>query len=105
MRLTNSHGNNLYIYSNVNWNRERYMNNVVPINKPDNDTIPDTLWSATLLEMLIDALRLGKSDEKILPLVHSLFYKQFSSRYIFSRVRRDLDKAACARLKDLLMNL
>ena len=86
---------------------ELVMNNVIHINTPDGseDSIPDTLWTATLLDMLIDALRQGQADAKILPLVDGLFYKQFSSRYIFSRVRRELDEAASERLKNLLLKV
>jgi hypothetical protein len=83
------------------------MNDVTHINTSENseDSIPDTLWTATLLDMLIDALRREQADAEILPLVDGLFYKQFSSRYIFSRVRRELSEAASDRLKKLLLEV
>ena len=86
---------------------EPVMNNDIHANKSDSceESVPDTLWTATLLDMLIDALHRGHADAKILPLVDGLFYKQFSSRYIFSRVRRELDEAACERLKNLLLKV
>jgi hypothetical protein len=68
-----------------------------------NFSIPDTLWSATLLDMLVDALRYEYTDEKVRPLVNGLFYKQFSSRYIFARIRAELGDAACERLKEILV--
>ena len=82
------------------------MNKVTTVGQHDSDnSVPHTLWSATMLDMLIDSLEKNHSDEKIIPLINSLYYKHYGKRYILTRVRSKLGEAACNRLMDIFASV
>jgi len=64
----------------------------------EDKTIPKTLWSATLIDMLIEALRKGHPDDQIIASVSSLKKRGFNNRYIVNKVRRELDNTRLNRL-------
>ena len=50
-------------------------------------TISKTLWSETLIEILIDSLEKNKSDKKIIKLLKDLKQKKFKAKYITKKIR------------------
>ena len=68
----------------------------------EDKTIPKTLWSATLIDMLIDALKKEQSDAKVVASVSSLQKRGFNNSYIIRKVRRELDKNKLNRLLTLI---
>ncbi|MBT7950766.1 MAG: hypothetical protein HN764_04015 [Gammaproteobacteria bacterium] len=73
----------------------------------DNDdqtqaTIAKTLWSETLIELLIVSLEKNLSDEKIVELLKDLKQKKFKPDYIVRKVSKSLGEKQANRVKLLL---
>ena len=68
----------------------------------EDKTIPKTLWSATLIDMLIEALKKDKPDAQVVASVSSLQKRGFNNSYIIRKVRRELDKTKLERLLALI---
>lgn len=69
-------------------------------NKHDK-TIEKTLWSETLLDILIVALVAKKPDAKIKELLVECKQKGFKKRYLVGKMQKEIDNAAAARIDSL----
>lgn len=70
--------------------------------KPGEKTIEKTLWSETLIEMLIVALIAKKSDETIKGLLDECKEKGFKRSYLIEKIRKDVGESSGKKVKDLL---
>ena len=61
-----------------------------------------TLWTATLMEMLLDGLSNERSDREILSTVDSLYAIDLDTGYLLDKVRNDLGVMHMLRLKVLI---
>jgi hypothetical protein len=68
----------------------------------DHTTTPKTLWTETLFEILIDALKANKSDKYILEALKDLKQKQLKGVVIVSHIDKKLGKEQAMRIKTLL---
>jgi len=68
----------------------------------DDKTVAKTLWSETLIDMLIASLKANKSDEQIKGLLIECKQKGFKVSYLTGKVRKELDEAAVVRMKKLM---
>jgi len=68
----------------------------------DDKTVAKTLWSETLIDMLIASLKANKSDEQIKGLLIECKQKGFKASYLTGKVRKELDEAAVVRMKKLM---
>lgn len=70
----------------------------------DNDegTIAKTLWSETVIDMLIMTLKENKSDVKIQELLRECKQKGFKAIYLTDKVRKELGEGAATRVKKLM---
>ena len=68
----------------------------------DDKTVAKTLWSETLVDMLIASLKANKSDEQIKGLLIECKQKGFKASYLTEKVKKELDEAAVVRMKKLM---
>ena len=68
----------------------------------DDKTIAKTLWSDTLIDMLIASLKAEKSDDQIKGLLKECKEKGFKASYLTGKVRKELDERAAMRIKRLM---
>ena len=68
----------------------------------DDKTVAKTLWSETLIDMLIATLKANKSDEQIKGLLRECKQKGFKASYLTGKVRKELGEGAAIRLKKLM---
>lgn len=68
----------------------------------DDKTIAKTLWSDTLIDMLVASLKADKSDEQIKGLLKECKEKGFKASYLTGKVRKELDDRAASRIKRLM---
>ena len=68
----------------------------------DDTTTPKTLWTETLFDILIDALKANQSDKKILDALKDLKQKQVKGVVIVSQIDKKLGKEQAMRVKTLL---
>ena len=52
-------------------------------------TVQKTIWSDTLVEMLIVALKKNKGDDQILQLLKEIREKKFEAKYITGKIRKE----------------
>lgn len=67
----------------------------------DKTTIPKTLWSETLIEILIDSLKKNRPDKEIKNILMELRIKGFKSGYVTRKVEKELGKDAVRRIKSI----
>ena len=65
-------------------------------------TIAKTLWSETLIELLIVSLEKEQSDEKITELLKELKQKKFKPDYVVRKVNKSLGEKEANRVKLLM---
>jgi len=65
-------------------------------------TIAKTLWSETLIDLLIVSLEKGQSDEQIIDLLKEIKQKKFKPDYIVKKVTKSLGEKDANRVKLLL---
>ena len=65
-------------------------------------TIAKTLWSETLIELLIVSLQKGQSDAQIVELLKELKQKKFKPDYIVRKVTKSLGEKEANKVKLLL---
>ncbi len=65
-------------------------------------TIAKTLWSETLIDLLIISLQNEQSDEKVSELLKELRQKKFKRDYIIGKTNKALGEKAANRVKLLL---
>lgn len=68
-------------------------------------TVQKTLWSDTLIEMLMIALKKNKDDDQILELLKEIKEKNFEAKYVTGKIRKELDAASADRVKNLMRKL
>ena len=68
-------------------------------------TIAKTLWSETLIDLLIVSLEKNLSDEKVTELLKELRQKKFKRDYIISKIKKALGVKEENRVKQLLAKL
>ena len=68
----------------------------------DDKTIAKTLWSDTLIDMLVASLKADKSDDQIKGLLKECKEKGFKASYLTGKVRKELDERAATRVKRLM---
>ncbi len=68
----------------------------------DDKTIAKTLWSDTLIDMLVASLKADKSDDQIKGLLKECKGKGFKASYLTGKVRKELDERAAMRIKRLM---
>lgn len=68
----------------------------------DDKTIAKTLWSDTLIDMLIASLKAGKSDDQIKGLLRECKQKGFEADYLTGKVTKEIDAAAAMRIRRLI---
>jgi len=68
----------------------------------DDKTIAKTLWSDTLIDMLVASLRADKSDDQIKGLLKECKEKGFKASYLTGKVRKEIDERAAMRIKRLM---
>ena len=66
-------------------------------------TIAKTLWSETLIDLLIVSLEKGQTDEQVISLLKELKQKKFNPDYIVRKVNKNLSEKEANRVKLLLL--
>lgn len=74
-----------------------------PTNQYEDTTEPLTLWSSTVMDLLIDDLKQERPDNKIKATVKELYRKQVHTSKIVRAVHKTLGQDAAIRLKNLIM--
>lgn len=69
---------------------------------PTQVTVSKTLWSETVIEMLIVALTKNQSDEKIIELLKEVKQKKFDDDYIITKVEKSIGSKESNRVRLLL---
>lgn len=72
------------------------------IDDEDDKTIAKTLWSDTLIDMLIASLKAGKSDEQIKGLLKECKEKGFEADYLTGKITKEIDAHASMRIRRLM---
>ena len=72
---------------------------------PTQLTVSKTLWSETVIEMLIVALDKQQSDEKVIELLKEVKQKKFENDYIIGKVDKSLGSTEANRARLLLRQL
>jgi len=68
-------------------------------------TIAKTLWSETLIDLLIVSLEKNLSDKKVTELLRELKQKKFKRDYIIGKIKKALGEKEANRVKLLLSRL
>jgi hypothetical protein len=68
----------------------------------DDTTQAKTLWSETLIDLLIASLKANKSDEKIKSILKECKEKGLKASYLTGKVRKELDDRAAMKVKMLM---
>lgn len=68
----------------------------------NDETIVKTLWSETLVEVLLAALKKNVSDTEIKGIIKELHDKGFKADYIINKVGKEMDEAAVKRVRRLV---
>ncbi|TNF91735.1 MAG: hypothetical protein EP297_15260 [Gammaproteobacteria bacterium] len=69
------------------------------------DTIPKTLWSETIIDILIDALHKGRPDDQIIPAIKSLYTRSFNTSHLIKKVNKELGEQYTTRLYALIKQI
>lgn len=72
------------------------------IDDEDDKTLAKTLWSDTLIDMLIASLKAGKSDEQIKGLLKECKEKGFEADYLIGKITKEIDAHASMRIRRLM---
>ena len=68
----------------------------------DDTTTPKTLWTETLFEVLVDALKANKSDKHVIQALKDLKQKKVKGVIIVAHIDKKLGKKEAMRVKTLL---
>lgn len=78
------------------------MNNMTTSSEYNSDnTVPQTLWSATLIDILIDSLRMKQDDKHIIAAIMGLQQRHLTTGDIVNKVRRRLGSDYCEKVIEL----
>ena len=61
-----------------------------------------TLWSESIIEILLDSLRHDKSDAQVIYAVRDLYRKKFKAEYLLNKVSKELGNSFAKRLAGLI---
>ena len=62
-------------------------------------TIAKTLWSDTLIDILLIALRKNSTDQQVIDIIRELNAKGYKSDYLIDKVAREIDENAARRVR------
>jgi hypothetical protein len=62
-------------------------------------TIAKTLWSDTLIDILLVALRKNSTDEQLKDIIKELNTKGYKNNYLEDKVSREIDENAARRVR------
>ena len=68
-------------------------------------TLAKTLWSETLIDLLVVSLEKGQSDDQVTGLLKELKQKKFKRDYIVGKIKKTLGEKEANRVKLLLGKL
>lgn len=71
----------------------------------DLDATQGTLWSETLIEVAIAAIRKKSPDQRILDILKELRQKKLDDDYVIEKVRKELGDIGANRIKTLYMKV
>lgn len=66
------------------------------------DTVSKTIWSETLIDLLLVALQKNAPDAKVKEVLKELSDKGYQSGYIIKKVTKELDENAARRVRQIL---
>lgn len=69
----------------------------------DDKTVAKTLWSDTLIDIFLIALRKNSTDEQMKEIIRDLNAKGYKNDYLVDKAGRDIDENAARRVR-LLVN-
>lgn len=72
---------------------------------PTTVTIAKTLWSETLIDLLIVSLQKEQTDDKVITLLKELKQKKFKPNYIIGKIKKSLGEKESNRVRLLLGKL
>lgn len=61
-------------------------------------TQPKTLWSETLFDLLLDAVRRQKGDASIKEILRDLKRRGYKAEYVLAKVERELGREGLSRI-------
>lgn len=73
--------------------------------KKNEETLAKTLWSETLIEVLVAALRKKSPDDRVVNILKELKQKKLEEDYIEDKIRRELGDLAAIRVKKLFFKV
>ena len=73
--------------------------------KKNEETLAKTLWSETLIEVLVAALRKKSPDDRVVNILKELKQKKLEEDYIEDKIRRELGDLAAVRVKKLFFKV
>ena len=62
------------------------------------NTVPNTLWSSMLLEILIDTLNRKRPDKQVTQAIKNLHQRNFSTKYIAKKIFNEIDAESRERM-------
>ena len=68
----------------------------------DDKTVAKTLWSDTLIDILLIALRKNSTDEQLKDIIRDLYAKGYKSDYLTDKAGREIDENAARRIRLLV---
>lgn len=68
----------------------------------DDRTIAKTLWSDTLIDILLIALRKNSTEEQLKEIIRDLNIKGYKNDYLVDKVEREIDEHAARRVRLLV---
>lgn len=69
----------------------------------DDKTVAKTLWSDTLIDIFLIALKKNSTDEQMKEIIRDLNAKGYKNDYLVDKAGRDIDEIAARRVR-LLVN-
>lgn len=71
----------------------------------DLDSTQGTLWSETLIEVAIAAIRKKSPDQRLIEILKELRQKKLNDDYVIEKVRKELGDIGAARIQGLYMKV
>ena len=70
----------------------------------DDKTVAKTLWSDTLIDILLIALKKNSTDEQLKEIIRDLKAKGYKNDYLVDKAGREIDENASRRIRLLVQN-
>jgi hypothetical protein len=68
-------------------------------------TVRKTLWSETLIEILVDSLEKNQSDKKVKKILKELKLRKFKAKYITKKIRQAVGEMQANRVKKIIAKI